>query len=80
MKTGTKIALALGGLVVLGGIVIGVAMYMKNKNKAVEEKKKQKEIDDYVPDTLGTVTAVEAGMNLAASSSTMPKELALPKK
>ena len=79
MKTGTKIALLLGGLVVLGS-ALGVGVYYMNKNKKKKAEAKQKKIEEdnenYIPTSLGTVTAMEAGMNLASSSSTRPTELA----
>jgi hypothetical protein len=83
MKTGTKIALLLGGLVVLGGVIGGAVYYMnkqKKKKAEAEQKKIEEDNENYIPTSLGTVTAVEAGLNLASSSSTRPTELAGVKK
>jgi hypothetical protein len=80
MKTGTKIALLLGGLVLVGA-GFGAFVYYRNKKKAkAAEKRLEEANENYIPETLGTVTAVEAGMNLASSSSTRPTELAGVKK
>jgi hypothetical protein len=83
MKTGTKIALLLGGLVVLGS-ALGVAVYYTNKKKKkkaeAERRRIEEDNENYIPTNLGTVTAMEAGLNLASSSPTRPTELAGVKK
>jgi hypothetical protein len=83
MKTGTKIALLLGGLVLVG-VGLGVFVHYRNKEKKkkaeAEQKKIEEDNENYIPTSLGTVTAVEAGLNLASSSSTRPTELAGVKK
>jgi|688.fasta_scaffold1068728_2 hypothetical protein len=80
MKTGTKVALFLGGLVLVG-VGLGVFVHYRNKKKTkAAEKRLEEANENYIPETLGTVTAMEAGMNLASSSSTRPTELAGVKK
>lgn len=72
MKTGTKIALIIGGVVLVGGAIAGIVYWQKRK-KTVEEQKRQAEIkkanDEYVPTRLETISAQEAGYSLVQSQN-----------
>ena len=72
MKTGTKIALIVGGVVLIGGAVAGV-IYWRRRNAQKQEEKRQEEIkkanEDYVPTRLETISAQEAGYSLVQSQN-----------
>jgi flagellar basal body-associated protein FliL len=73
MKTGTKIALIIGGVVLIGGAVAGVIYWRKRSAKKQEEKRQaeiQKANEDYVPTRLETISAQEAGFSLSQNRPT----------
>lgn len=72
MKTGTKIALIIGGVVLIGGVVAGIVYWRRRNAKKQEETRLaeiQKANEDYVPTRLETISAQEAGYSLVQSQN-----------
>jgi uncharacterized phage-associated protein len=80
MNKATKIALIVGGVILIGGAIGGFVWWNRRK-KDQQEKERLESIkkaeEEYIPERLGTVSAQEAGWTLTQNR---PTELAGVKK